>query len=171
MLAFVRSISYGNTDLYVLPLTADCQPAGEARHLNLPQPWVTSPAWTADGQYIVCEAGLPWAQRAMLWRVSYRVRRNRCLWPLGKGLTNQLARDREIASCTSVGAERRQLPSGGQKYLAVTNCVLRCSWSPRAARRAVQCTLQTVRGSYSRQPGQVIARSGCVTAMVRIQFN
>ena len=69
-LAFVRSISVGNTDLYVLPLTEDCQPAGEARHLDLPQPWVTSPAWTADGQYIVCEAGLPWAQRAMLWRVA-----------------------------------------------------------------------------------------------------
>ena len=70
MLAFVRSISAGNTDLYVLPLTEDCQPAGEARRLDLPQPWVNSPAWTADGRYIVCEAGLPWAQRAMLWRVS-----------------------------------------------------------------------------------------------------
>jgi len=68
-LAFVRMISSGNTQLYVLPLSEDCRPTGEARRLDLPQPWVVSPAWTADGRQIVCSAGPPWVD-AMLWRVS-----------------------------------------------------------------------------------------------------
>jgi hypothetical protein len=59
-LAFVRLISNGNAQLYVLPLSEDCRPTGEARRLDLPQPWVASPAWTADGREIVCSAGPPW---------------------------------------------------------------------------------------------------------------
>jgi len=69
MLAFVRVISAGNTQLYVLPLSGDCRPTGEARRLELPQPWVESPAWTADGKEIVCNAGAPWGA-GTLWRVS-----------------------------------------------------------------------------------------------------
>jgi serine/threonine protein kinase/Tol biopolymer transport system component len=69
MLAFVRLISTGNTQLYVLPLSEDCRPTGEARRLDLPQPWVESPVWTADGREIVCSAGPPWVG-GMLWRVS-----------------------------------------------------------------------------------------------------
>ena len=67
-LAFVRLISLGNTQLFVLPLSEDCRPTGEALRLKLSQPWVTSPAWTADGQEIVCNAGPPWVS-VMLWRV------------------------------------------------------------------------------------------------------
>jgi Tol biopolymer transport system component len=69
MLAFVRVISEGNTQLYVLPLSEDCRPTGEARPLDVPQPWVVSPAWTADGREIVCDAG-PSFFGGMLWRVS-----------------------------------------------------------------------------------------------------
>jgi hypothetical protein len=69
MLAFVRVISEGNTQLYVLPLSEDCRPTGEARPLDVPQPWVVSPAWTADGREIVCDAG-PSFYGGMLWRVS-----------------------------------------------------------------------------------------------------
>ena len=57
MLAFVRLISTGHPHLYVLPLSEDCRSTGEARRLELPQPWVESPAWTADGREIVCVAG------------------------------------------------------------------------------------------------------------------
>jgi Tol biopolymer transport system component len=69
MLAFVRVISEGNNQLYVLPLSEDCRPTGEARRLDVPQPWVVSPAWTADGREIVCDAGPPF-YGGMLWRVS-----------------------------------------------------------------------------------------------------
>jgi len=68
-LAFVRVISDGNTQLYVLPLSEDCRSTGEARRLDVPQPWVVSPAWTADGREIVCDAGPPYVG-GMLWRVS-----------------------------------------------------------------------------------------------------
>ena len=68
-LAFVRLISSGNTQLFVLPLSEDCRPTGEAQHLDLPQPWVESPAWTPDGRDIVCSSGPPWIG-GMLWRVS-----------------------------------------------------------------------------------------------------
>jgi len=68
-LAFVRVISEANTQLYVLPLSEDYRSTGEARRLDVPQPWVASPAWTADGREIVCGAGPPW-RGGMLWRVS-----------------------------------------------------------------------------------------------------
>lgn len=68
-LAFVRLISTGNTQLFMLPLSEDFRPIGEARRLDLPQPWVESPVWTADGRQIVCSAGPPWIG-GVLWRVS-----------------------------------------------------------------------------------------------------
>ena len=68
-LAFVRLISTGNTQLFVLPLSEDFRPTGDVRRLNLSQPWVGSPAWTADGREIVCNAGPPWVA-GMLWKVS-----------------------------------------------------------------------------------------------------
>jgi eukaryotic-like serine/threonine-protein kinase len=67
-LAFVRIISDGNPQLYVLPLSADCKSAGEERHLDLSQPSVIGPAWTADEQEIVCFAGQRWGA-GRLWRV------------------------------------------------------------------------------------------------------
>jgi Tol biopolymer transport system component len=69
MLAFVRVISAGNAQLYVLPLSEDCRPTGEARRLDVPQALIGSPAWTADGQQIVCDAGPSW-YGGTLWRVS-----------------------------------------------------------------------------------------------------
>lgn len=68
-LAFVRMISDGKTQLFVLPLSEDFRPTGHARHLDLPQPWVASPAWSADGREIVCSAGPQWTG-GVLWRVS-----------------------------------------------------------------------------------------------------
>ena len=68
-LAFVRVISTSNPQLYVLPLSEDYRPTGAARRLDVPQPWVVNPAWTADGREIVCSAGPPWIG-GMLWRVS-----------------------------------------------------------------------------------------------------
>jgi Tol biopolymer transport system component/DNA-binding winged helix-turn-helix (wHTH) protein len=68
MLAFVRLIAEGSAQLYVLPLSLDCQPNGESRRLDLPEPWVESPAWTADGRDIVCVAGPPFVG-GTLWRV------------------------------------------------------------------------------------------------------
>ena len=68
-LAFVRIASHGNTQLYVLPLSADYKSAGEERHLDLSQPSVIGPAWTADGQEILCSVGQRWGDWR-LWRVS-----------------------------------------------------------------------------------------------------
>jgi len=68
-LAFVRVISIGRPQLYVLPLTDDCRPACEAQRLDVPKPWVTSPTWTSDGREIVCSAGEPWAGTKRVWRV------------------------------------------------------------------------------------------------------
>jgi len=67
-LAFVRIISDGNPQLYVLPLSEDYQSAGEERHLDFSQPSVLSPAWTGNGQEIVCFAGQRWGE-GRLWRV------------------------------------------------------------------------------------------------------
>ncbi len=68
-LAFVRIASHGNPQLYVLPLSADYKSAGEERHLDLSQPSVIGPAWTADGQEILCSVGQRWGEWR-LWRVS-----------------------------------------------------------------------------------------------------
>jgi eukaryotic-like serine/threonine-protein kinase len=70
MLAFVRIVSDSNTQVYVLPLSKNYAPAGEARRLDLLQPFLTSPAWTSDGTEIVYSASEPWAMGDMkLWRV------------------------------------------------------------------------------------------------------
>jgi Tol biopolymer transport system component len=68
-LAFVRIASHGNPQLYVLPLSADYKSAGVERHLDLSQPSVIGPAWTADGQEILCSVGQRWGEWR-LWRVS-----------------------------------------------------------------------------------------------------
>jgi len=67
-LAFVRIISQGAPQLYVLPLSEDYKSAGAERRLDLSQPSVVGPAWTADGQEIVCFAGQRWGE-GRLWRV------------------------------------------------------------------------------------------------------
>jgi Tol biopolymer transport system component len=69
-LAFARIVSEGNPQLYLLPLSADCRPAGEVRRLDLPKPFVASPAWSADGREIVCDAGGSWGTNARLWRIA-----------------------------------------------------------------------------------------------------
>ena len=68
-LAFVRIASHGNPQLYVLPLSADYKSAGEERHLDLSQPSVIGPAWTADGKAILCSVGQRWGDWRM-WRVT-----------------------------------------------------------------------------------------------------
>src|SRR4030095_3235304 len=68
-LAVVRIASPRNPQLYVLPLSEDYRAAGEERHLDLSQPSVLSPAWTADGQEILCSVGQRWGEWR-LWRVS-----------------------------------------------------------------------------------------------------
>jgi eukaryotic-like serine/threonine-protein kinase len=67
-LAFVRILSDGNPQLYVLPLSKDYKSAGEERHLDLSQPSVMGPVWTADGQEVLCSAGQRWGE-GRLWRV------------------------------------------------------------------------------------------------------
>lgn len=69
-LAFVRVVADGNTQVCVLPLSEDYRPAGEVRHLDLPQQFLTSPAWTSDGREIVYTASETWASGEWrLWRV------------------------------------------------------------------------------------------------------
>jgi len=69
-LAFVRLISFGHPQLFVLPLTEDYRPGAEARRINFSQPWVVNPVWSHDGQEILCSvADQPWMARPRLWRV------------------------------------------------------------------------------------------------------
>ena len=68
-LAFVRIVSAGSSQLYVLPLSEDYKSDGEERHLDLSQPSVVSPAWTADGLEIICFASQRWGREGRLWRV------------------------------------------------------------------------------------------------------
>ena len=92
MLAFVRKISESSTQLYLLPLSEDYRPAGEARRLDVLQPWVDSPAWTADGRYIVCNAGAPWFP-GTLWRISVSgSEKPVSLTSLGEGLQPTISR-------------------------------------------------------------------------------
>ena len=70
VMAFVRVISDGNPQLYLLPLSPDYGPAGEPRRLDLPQQFVTGPTWTSDGQEIIYSASEPWETgETRLWRV------------------------------------------------------------------------------------------------------
>ena len=69
ILAFVRIMSEGGApQLYVLPLSEDCKPGGEERHIDFSQPSVLEPTWTPDGQELICFAGLRWGE-GRLWRV------------------------------------------------------------------------------------------------------
>jgi Tol biopolymer transport system component/DNA-binding winged helix-turn-helix (wHTH) protein len=69
VLAFVRVISDGNPQLYLLPLSSDYEPAGEAKPLNLHHPFLTGPAWTSDGQEIIYSVSEPWETgETRLWR-------------------------------------------------------------------------------------------------------
>jgi len=70
-LAFVRVVAEGDTQVCVLPLSENYAPAGKARRLDLPQQFLTSPAWTTDGREIVYSASETWASGAWrLWRVQ-----------------------------------------------------------------------------------------------------
>ena len=72
-LAFVRIISAGKPQLFAVGLSEDYEATAEPRSLDISQPWVVSPAWTANSSEIVCEAGTaPWASlaSARLWRIA-----------------------------------------------------------------------------------------------------
>lgn len=67
--AFVRVMSAGSPQLFVLRLSEDFRSGGEPRRLDIPQSWVVSPTWTADSRAIVFEAGQRWAPSG-LWRIA-----------------------------------------------------------------------------------------------------
>jgi Tol biopolymer transport system component len=66
-LAFVRVVAEGDTQLCLLPLSENYAPAGDVRRLDLPQQFITSPAWTSDGREIVYSASETWASGE--WRL------------------------------------------------------------------------------------------------------
>ena len=69
MLAFVRVVSDGGPQLYLLPISKDYGPAGEPRRLYLPNPFLTGPAWTSDGKEIIYSASQAWGSgETRLWR-------------------------------------------------------------------------------------------------------
>jgi serine/threonine protein kinase len=57
ILAFIRFSSFGISDVWLLPLDAHLQPAGEARRLTFLRRFVNAPVWTADGRRIVFGSG------------------------------------------------------------------------------------------------------------------
>ena len=69
-IAFSRRFVGNLAQLYVQPLTATLEPAGEPRQLTF-EDWRNSdPAWTPDGRQIVYRAGPK--HRASLWRIDLR---------------------------------------------------------------------------------------------------
>jgi Tol biopolymer transport system component len=67
-LAFVRTVTFGTSDLYLLPLSSDLMPNGEPQRLTSWNLGVNNPSWTPDGKEIVVASG-PWENTA-LWRVA-----------------------------------------------------------------------------------------------------
>ncbi len=82
-LAFVR-FSNADSQLYVLPLSPDFQPAGEPRRIpsSVRNAFNWYPAWTADGRDIVFYAD-DYANRRGLWRVAASGTREPELLPFG----------------------------------------------------------------------------------------
>ena len=82
-LAFVR-FSNADSELYVLPLSPDFQPAGEPRRIpsSVKNAFGWYPAWTADGRDIVFYAD-DYASKRGLWRVAASGTREPELLPFG----------------------------------------------------------------------------------------
>jgi eukaryotic-like serine/threonine-protein kinase len=71
LLAFVRAITYGVSDLYVVPLSESMAPAGEPRRLRAPRGWNTTPAWTPGGREIIFSSGVAeWAGTRGVFRLD-----------------------------------------------------------------------------------------------------
>ncbi|MBK9373989.1 MAG: PD40 domain-containing protein [Holophagales bacterium] len=56
-LAFARALSLPNSEIYVLPLTKDLEPAGDPVRLTSDNTSSAQPAWTPDGKRIVFSVG------------------------------------------------------------------------------------------------------------------
>src|SRR3954447_6214893 len=87
-LAFIRSLSILDADVFVLPLAAGYAAAGEPRRISSLHRMTPGLAWTRDGREIIFASGQPGASR--LWRASTRGEMNvralrfspeNALWP------------------------------------------------------------------------------------------
>lgn len=67
-LAFIRSLSILDADIFVLPLDAGLSSAGESRRVSSLYRMTPGLTWTRDGREIIFASGQPGASR--LWRVS-----------------------------------------------------------------------------------------------------
>ncbi len=56
-LAFSRRLSWGVSELCLLPLSPDLMPAGEVRRLKTGSTWNTTPAWMPDGNALLFSTG------------------------------------------------------------------------------------------------------------------
>jgi Tol biopolymer transport system component len=54
-LAFCRLEGYSASEIFILPLRPNFEPAGEARRLTAHKQWSASPVWTSDGRTILYE--------------------------------------------------------------------------------------------------------------------
>jgi Tol biopolymer transport system component/DNA-binding winged helix-turn-helix (wHTH) protein len=52
MIAFARRLGFAETEVHLLPLTADLHAAGASRRLT-GRGWATSPMWTLDGRHVL----------------------------------------------------------------------------------------------------------------------
>jgi len=68
-LAFVRTVAWGASDIYLLPLSAALEPRGEPVRLTFEEQWIKGPAWTADGREIVFSLGT-FRSTSNLWRIA-----------------------------------------------------------------------------------------------------
>ena len=58
-LAFRRLANNIAGDLYILSLSADLQPLGEARRVTFLNQWVSNPVWTSDGKALLFTSDRP----------------------------------------------------------------------------------------------------------------
>jgi serine/threonine protein kinase len=68
-LAFVRTIAWGASDIYLLPLSGELVPQGEPVRLTFEEQWTTHPTWTPDGREIVFSLGT-FRGTSNLWKIA-----------------------------------------------------------------------------------------------------
>ena len=69
-LAFARSMTRVNSEIYVMPLNDAMQPGGEPRQLTYENRASLYPVWSPDGRDIIFSSSLSGGNRGALWRIS-----------------------------------------------------------------------------------------------------
>ena len=97
ILAFSRRVSWGVSELCLLPVARDLTPAGEMKRLDTGSAWNASPAWSTDGKALIFSSGSMSSPHLATIRVSGRGGATRLSGFGDYGWQPSLARTREGA--------------------------------------------------------------------------